>query len=927
MPGQAGPMLFLGREGEVSAMNMSLRRATNSEPQLVVVEGPAGIGKTCLVRRFLADIPPDGCLLQASGEENETHLPYAVVTQLIAHITERLDPLLEGLEHCARPGAAVPEPIAVGAGLLDAIDRFQERAPLVVVIDDAHWADTSSLHALTFVLRRLRVDRVMTVLVARDAGDPRLPPGLRRLLADDSTLKLRLEGFGVKELCQINAALGGEPLPRWAATRIREHTQGNPLHIKALLRQFPASAFVGSDVVLPAPRAYDRLIIARLNGCSPRTRRLVEAASVLGMASPLHLAARIGAVPDPLEALTEALERELLREEAATELPKAVFPHPFARAAVYQGLPPALRSQFHERAASLLVDDPAVALHHRARAAVAPDTDLADELGRFAVQQAEEGAWSPAAATMMAAARLSTDQAHRAQRFLQAVEHLLLAGDISQAAELEQFVRNLPRSAEQHYVLGHLALKCGRVDEARRELIACWESCGADVPTDTIRYATEQLAWLHLIEGDTQSAIAWSRRGLDIPPGKRSSFLRDSLAIGLALAGRFSEALQSLTHLSASGPRTCPAELEGLPARGLIQLWNGDLSAACRDLEEAFVSHRRRGLPYTALVSLGFLADAEYRAGRWDDAIAHGTQAVSLAEDADEVSILAPVHAFTACLLAGRGDCEAAEGHAKVATEQARVRSAISDITFAAIAVAHVRIAQGDHEGVVTALRPLLAPTIVHRDVLDEPGPLPWQTLLSEALVRTGRLDDAEAVLKDYEERAAGRDRWLDQAAAARCRGILEAARGHTDLADRAFQSGLSHCERGEPCWEQALLRLAYGTFLRRIGKRGAAVPQLEAAREVFHRLQATPYLDRCTTELTACGRAPRGPVDDAQHPALTAMELTVARLAVRGLTNRQIARELVLSTKTIEYHLGNAYAKLGISSRMGLVSQLPPES
>jgi DNA-binding NarL/FixJ family response regulator len=122
------------------------------------------------------------------------------------------------------------------------------------------------------------------------------------------------------------------------------------------------------------------------------------------------------------------------------------------------------------------------------------------------------------------------------------------------------------------------------------------------------------------------------------------------------------------------------------------------------------------------------------------------------------------------------------------------------------------------------------------------------------------------------------------------------------------------------------LVRLSYGTFLRRSGRRREAAGELEAAHRTFQRLQATPYLERCARELSGCGRVTVRR-RNAGHPVLTAQELTVARLAVRGMTNRQIARELVLSVKTIEYHLSNSYTKLGITSRMGLIEQLAPDA
>ncbi|MFC8434503.1 ATP-binding protein [Streptomyces sp. NPDC057253] len=922
MPQREWDVPFLGRGDELEQLNVRLHRALHSQPQLVLVEGPAGMGKSSLVRRFLHTADPTCVLMHASGEETETGLSYGALAQLLAAVPEPLDEPLAGLARGGRAGTPLPDPITVGSALIDLFGALQNRSPLVVVIDDAHWADTPSLHALTFTLRRLRVDRVLTVLVARDATDPRLPEGLRRLLGDDSTLKVTLKGLDVDDIVRLNAELGPVRLPRWAAVRLRGHTDGNPLHTKALLQQFPTEVFTADRAALPAPRGYERLVTARLEACTPQARRLVDAASVLGMSSPLHLAAELGAVPEPLEALAEAMRFELLEEGTAADIPQARFPHPLSRAAVYQCLEPSLRRRLHLLAASF-ADDLALRLQHRARAALGPDPGLADELERLAGLQAEEAAWSAAAASALAAARLSTDSTERAPRLLRAVEHLLLAGDVGQAAQLEHSVRELAPGAEQHYALGHLALATGRHDEARRELTACWESCDPRASADTMRSAAEQLAWLCLIESDGHGTVDWAERGLELPPPSRSTFLRDSLALGLAFAGEHERALAAVAHLPVTGPHDRPEERDGLLARGIIHLMSGALDTACRDLKETYAAHRRGGLPSTALAALGFLADAEYRAGRWDDAVAHSTQAVSLAEDT-QMSNVALMHAFAAAPLAGRGRFRAAEAHARAAVAHARTFGDVNDAVIAATALARVRAAQGDHPAVVATLHPFLDTGKVHRDALDEVGLTSWRAPLVEALVRTGRLHEADEVLRAYERRAADRDRWLDLAAAARCRGILEAVRGDPDAADEAFRAGLDHCARGEPCWEQALLRLSYGTFLRRVGRRAGAVSELEAAWADFRRLEAAPHIDQCLAELAACGHRTARPAD-AERPNLTAQELTVARLAVQGLTNRQIAQELVLSVKTIEYHLGNTYAKLGITSRMGLVAKVGP--
>ncbi|MCX4825918.1 hypothetical protein OG883_40170 [Streptomyces sp. NBC_01142] len=168
------------------------------------------------------------------------------------------------------------------------------------------------------------------------------------------------------------------------------------------------------------------------------------------MSSPLHLAGRIGGVPAVLEALEEAAGAGLLSErEGHDGLPEAVFVHPLQRAAVRQGLSARRRLALHA-AAALLVTDPGEALHHRVRAAVAPDDELAAELSAAAVRYAADGAWSAAAAQLLAAARIGADLERRDELLLQAVEYLLLAGDIGQAEELSGTVRGIACSDTSH---------------------------------------------------------------------------------------------------------------------------------------------------------------------------------------------------------------------------------------------------------------------------------------------------------------------------------------------------------------------------------------------------------------------------------------------------------------------------------------------
>jgi DNA-binding NarL/FixJ family response regulator len=188
--------------------------------------------------------------------------------------------------------------------------------------------------------------------------------------------------------------------------------------------------------------------------------------------------------------------------------------------------------------------------------------------------------------------------------------------------------------------------------------------------------------------------------------------------------------------------------------------------------------------------------------------------------------------------------------------------------------------------------------------------------------VALGRCGEAEAVLRPLEALAAVRRPRSSLMVAGRARGVLEAARGHPRQAEAAFRAGLA-CAADLPMpFERALLEAAYGRFLCHAGRRAEAARLLEAASARFAQLGARPFLDRCRHELGACGHAvarrAAGP-----RATLTPQELAVARLVAAGRTNREVAAELVVSVKTIEYHLGNAYAKLGVTSRTQLTLQL----
>ena len=242
-------------------------------------------------------------------------------------------------------------------------------------------------------------------------------------------------------------------------------------------------------------------------------------------------------------------------------------------------------------------------------------------------------------------------------------------------------------------------------------------------------------------------------------------------------------------------------------------------------------------------------------------------------------------------------------------------------MAFSCSALALVAHARGEWNEVVESVDPLLH--VTYRDGTYEPGVLPWREAYLEALVALGRLDDAESGLIPFEEVTAARGRRSAMGNAARVRGKLEAARGSVDKAEAAFLAGLRHSGAVPIPFDLAQTELAYGGLLRRAGQRGKAVEQLKSARDRLAALKAVPYLERCDRELAACGLTPVKRRGGARPGQLTPQELSVARLVTSGLTNRQVASELVVSTKTVEYHLANVFTKLGVSSRTQLAAHL----
>jgi DNA-binding CsgD family transcriptional regulator len=912
---------FVGREHELASLLAQASHVRTGHPRVALLTGEPGIGKTALAHRFVNQAQGFQ-LLEGSGEEAEQSLTFGVIEQLVrgTHVAD--SSALSGLGHREAGGR---DPIWVGAALLDLLGTMQSAGPVMLVVDDAQWADRPSLQALVFALRRLQADRVLTLMISR-SGSPRGHlAGFHRLVEHGHGSWVRVRGLDAASIRDLGASMGVDHLSSRAADRIRAHTGGSPLHATAIFDEIvPAVLREPSDLPLPSTADFGALVGARLETCPPDAQRLVEAAAVLGLTCRLAQAGRLAGLSETLGPLEGAIAARLLEERGAPSDRVIAFPHPLVQAAAYHTLGPAHRAALHERAASLVTDDGS-ALRHRVAAANGVDAQLAADLLIFGIQIARHGAWDGAADALLSASRLTPDGPERDLRLLMAAENMLLGGAVDDALAIADEIERQVPTARRGFVLGSLAMVAGRYERAQELLTVAYDQRDLKRDHPLAEEIAAQLAHVHMGRGHGAAAALWATRSLDATrtPSPVSDAL-SVLAIGLLFAGRAPEAAAAVVELADADAMDDDSSLDGYIGRGFVRYVTDDPVGARDDLTRAAEQFRRRGPAHHAIEALTALAVAEYRMGAWNDASIHGDLAASLAEDADQTWLLARAHAAACAPLAARGEWDAAQAHVDAALRATEVvRAEFAGIAQAAMAGALVARARGDHEAVIRALDPLLS--LADLDGIREPGILDWPILYAGALAGLGRLRDAEAVLGPFTRLARERERGQSLAGAERVRGMLDAALGHADDAEVSFVSSLAILDDMTLPFERALTELEYGRFLLREGYNRAAVWQLEAARDGFAELEARPFVAECLRLLAQCGLADPSVGGHAVRWKLTPQEVSVARLVATGRTNRQVADELVVSIKTVEYHLGNVYGKLGIRSRQELVPAFGP--
>lgn len=907
---------FVGRAGELELLTASLAAARSGQSQIVLVEGEAGIGKTALLRRCLRGTP-DPTVVWASCDPAESGIEFGMIGQLLAGLPGPL-PVEKGWN-----GAAA------GAALLAGVSAAEERAPaLVLVADDLQWADIPSVDALLFCLRRLSADPVLVLLTGRRGDLDRLGESWGRLLADTSRVRrVRLAGLSADEVRTL-AVAAGRDLTAETAARLQRHTGGNPLYASALLAELPDEVLRGSQEFLPAPRAYAAAVLAQLTRLPPQARQLVRAAAVAGVRCGFRLAVAMAEVADGTAALDEAASVGLLETRVGAGEEELVFAHPLARAAVYEDLSPAERRRLHRAAAGLLAP-PASFWHRVAAVAGGLDSRLAGELIEVAEEAEASGAPQQASRYLGWAARVDGDVRRGERSLFGAVRLTLTTGDLRYIGDYADAVQARPDSPWRRYTLLFLAALRGELEQAAAGLSALAEATSPGGDAVLYGHCTAALALVCAGLGRDEAARDWAERSLaaavDLPPSA-SVLAVQALAWSYAKTGRIKESLRLLRDRNLGRPETDAFGAELLTIQGVVRNWAGDFPGAIEDLTAAV--NRQRSGPFTLGITNAYaaLAEAEFSSGDWDAAATHIEVAISLGEDLGHLMYLAYAHCVAAFLTALRDEEASARVHVAAARDAASASPSVEARAYAALTQAHLAWARSDWAAVTAALEPLSdgdSGTAAHYPNLGV-----WRYRLAEAYVAAGRLAEAGRLLDQAPPPPWG---GITDADLTRLRGLIWQRGGEPEKAAATFAAAMP--PPGSRRLADGLLALDYGRLLVQLRKRKAAVSILLTGQSILAGLGAVRLAGECDRALLAAGvprpelrnsalrngHDSRVPPQTVRLHALTAREQAVARLVAAGLTNRQVAAELYVSVKAVEYHLSGVFAKLGIRSRRQL--------
>ncbi|MGW5750263.1 helix-turn-helix transcriptional regulator [Nocardia rhamnosiphila] len=892
-----------GREKERAVLTALLQRARSGNGGALVVHGDPGIGKTTLLDS-IAEEAVGLRLLRATAVEPEAEFCYATVHQLLL-------PVLDGVDRLPPPQAAamktalglaegrIPGEFLVGLAILTLLSELARDTPVLCVVDDIHWADRSSRQVLQFVARRLAAEPIGLVLASRTEELPLLK------LSGVSELPLRALDRDAARL--LLAERCGDRLSPNQQEALLKATAGNPMAIVEL----PAEALCdsGSPVVpLPLTDTLQNSFLRRVRLYEQSARRLlllIAAAGRIRRDILNEAAAELDhAAPHSLDSVSEFIVDEDLW---------IVLRHPLIRSAVYHGAAISERRDAHRALAAAIrttAGENERYAWHLGHSVDGPDETVAAQLDRVA-RRAGRVSSVTSAALLSRAADLSTDMSLRSRRLIESAGEWWRCGDSDRTEAMLEIV-----DAEAQPSPG-----------LRRRVV--WLRASAalhtGIPADAVALLRplipeimeaapqEQILFLMLFGGaglQANSEVAWAdlvdfaERIPASAPDAHGALLRLFRAACRTRLGR-----PATVHCR-------DVEVADTFSDPFLLCWVGELLSVLGRRQESrranrrAVQHARRMGAVGALVwALECAVTMDTADGQFGRAAVVAEEGYQLAEEIGHSNVSCWFRASMALLAALGGDDQRAYGLAHEAISVAVPRQLAEVVLTARRALGLTELAKRRPESALVNFRP--PRDFVHPDLMISLTPD-----LVEAAAQARHLEYAVESLAPFLELTESARSPVLSAVAARCRALVATP----DIARDEFQCAAEWHERDEQPMEYARTQLLFGEMLRRQRRRAEARRPLRAAFDTFQVLGAVIWAERARAELRAAGAFVGVSTTPPSFGALTPQEARIAGAVASGASNREIAAEMFLSPRTVDYHLRKIFTKLGLHSRTELV-------
>jgi DNA-binding CsgD family transcriptional regulator len=905
-----GHAVLLARELQRGQIDRVLETARQGRSAALVLQGEAGTGKTTLLD-YAVESGKDFQIVRLLGIESEAELGFAALHELLL-------PFLAGLRSLPAPQRDALSG-ALGLRRADSPDRFllalaaltmlagvATERPLLCVVDDVQWLDRESAGILGFIARRLGADAIAMLFAVRGPSE--------RTADLDGIPWVQIGGLPPEQAGQLLASAAAGRVDRGVSGRIIAQTGGNPLGLIELGSELSREQLAGEiplPELLPVGESLQARYLRPIRSMPAETQLLLLAAAADPTGDPALLWRAGEFLGFGVRAAAPAEAEGLLTFSQLVR-----FRHPLVRSAVYHGAALAERVRVHEALAK--ATDPEVAADlaawHRAEAAIGPDESVAGELERAAGRARERGGWAASARFLTRAAALTPDADERFRRVVAAARAETMVGACvraqalldSMAGQLDDPVKHAAALRVQgmiRYGLDQTAEAASVLLDAARRLAQLDMALARATLLEAL--AAAQISGPLAKAGAGEADIARAARSLP-PPSPSDAAIGDLVLdadVTLLLDGY--EAAVPVVKRAVAAMLEAPvssAELLTLTGVGCAAASAlGDDHALYSLASWLEVQARDQGAVLPLSIALIFSGSSEVFAGHLGQADARFAE-----RGAIEAARGGSCEVGHALVLAWRGRAAEARAAAAAAAQVAVEQGEGWKLTVLEYARAVLALGLGHYEEALAA-----APHGFKGNLLLRTFGLPD---LIEAAVRCGERETAEHTLASVASCAAANPTPLVLGLLARSRALVGSETGTEAL----YREAISYLRQARGRVHLARAELVYGEWLRRERRQRDAREHLQAAYSMFREIGADGFAERARLELAAAGGTARPPAS-SRGGGLTSQELQVAALAAAGFTNLEIASRLFISPKTVDYHLGKVYRKLGVGSRRQL--------